>query len=447
MQKTSKQKSKHNKVNKGPQDAKEIRASSKSMKHAAAISFFPEKNIYRILVILLALVAVFFLFMLIVVDAFPTDLLFVIIGVMSVMLIACSILFASRLRRKRVLGILVALIFTIMFVSLSSFLTSTFAMFNKISEGSTDVTSKGPTPKSKDVTEEAFNVYITGIDQWASEKGLDLERSDVNMIVTVNPITKKVLLTSIPRDTYVELYTAKQMDKLTHTGIYGVEETLKTVENWLGIELNYYVKMNYTGARDIIDAMGGIDVYSPVEFSSSIKGYKYYKGWNHLRGKKAVYFARERKSFEGQDAVRVENQQRVLEAMINKLTSSTTLLTKYGSIMNAAGDNLQTNLSTDDIQKLVKMQVAELANWEIETQKIEGEYGEDYVASLTQSQKFSIYRPDETSTNNCAEGINKVLNPDKEELEEISKNRNRSFFVNVGKHIINLWSEKEKKDE
>lgn len=125
------------------------------------------------------------------------------------------------------------------------------------------------------MTEEPFNVYITGIDQWASEKGMDLERSDVNMIVTVNPATKQMLLTSIPRDSYVKLHTAQQMDKLTHTGIYGVDETLNTVSDWLGVDMNYYVKMNFTGAMTIITAMDGIDVYSPVAFESSLKGYKY----------------------------------------------------------------------------------------------------------------------------------------------------------------------------
>ena len=408
----------------------------KEMKHAAKISLYPRINGYRFALIIMLLIAVAFLSMMIIVDALPTDLTMIIIVIMLVMLVLCSMLFASRLRRKRVFGILIALIYAALFSSIIGFMGNTYALLNKISDGGEGVTSKGPAPKEVNITEEPFNIYITGIDQWAKEKGLDLERSDVNMLVTVNPTTKKVLLTSIPRDTYVELYTAKQMDKLTHTGIYGVDETLNTVEKWLGIELNYYAKMNFTGARDIIDAMGGIDVYSPVEFKSSLKGYRYYKGWNHLRGKKAIYFARERKAFEGQDAIRVENQQRVLKAMIKKMTSSITLLTRYGAIMDAAGDNMQTNLSTDEMKELVKMQITELATWDVQTQKIEGEYGEDYVASLTQAQKFSVYRPDEESVKSCVNGIKSIMNPSAKEIEELEKNRTRSFFNNAVRRLL-----------
>ena len=286
------------------------------------------------------------------------------------------------------------------------------------------------------MTEEPFNVYITGIDQWASEKGMDLERSDVNMIVTVNPATKQMLLTSIPRDSYVKLHTAQQMDKLTHTGIYGVDETLNTVSDWLGVDMNYYVKMNFTGAMTIITAMDGIDVYSPVAFESSLKGYKYKKGWNHLYGKEALYFARERHAFEGQDAIRVENQQRVFKAIIKKMTSSTTLLMYYGEIMDAAGDNIITNLSADEMKALVKMQITDMASWDIASQKIEGEYDEDYVASLSQANKYSIYRPDEASVRKCVDAIKAMSKVDESSRRESIKNNSHSFFVNLGRHMM-----------
>lgn len=309
----------------------------------------------------------------------------------------------------------------------------TFAMLNRISDSGTNAT--GPMAKQVNVTEEPFNIYITGIDQWEDEKGLDLERSDVNMIVTVNPTTKTLLLTSIPRDSYVKLHTAQQMDKLTHTGIYGVDETLNTVEDWLGIELNYYVKMNFTGAKDIINAMDGINLYSPVEFESSLKGYKYVKGWNKMGGSKALYYARERKAFEGQDAVRVENQQRVFEAVIKKMTSSTTLLTKYGDIMAAAGNNMATNMPSSDMKDLVKMQITDLSEWDVQSQKIEGEYGEDYVASLSQANKYSIYRTDEKSVNKCVEKIKKIES-EKPEEDGNAITRNRSFIINAINRII-----------
>lgn len=394
---------------------------------------FPRKPGYIIALLILAAVTVAFLVVLIIADMLPPDLTIILAaGVFALLMLTCF-MFSSRYRWKRITGILIAVILLLVLTSVTGVMSSTYAMLNKISSGSVDAT--GPAAKSVNVEEDPFNIYITGIDQWASEKGLDLERSDVNMIVTVNPVTKKVLLTSIPRDSYVKLHTAQQMDKLTHTGIYGVDETLNTVQDWLDLDLNYYVKMNFTAVSDIINAMGGIRVYSPVAFESSLKGYKYEKGWNNLSGRQALYFARERHAFEGQDSIRVENQQRVVEAVIKKMTSSTTLLTKYGDIMSAAGDNFSTNMSTADMTELVRMQITDLAEWDIKTQKIEGEYGEDYVASLTQAQKFSVYNTDPESIRKCQESIDKVMNPTNSELEEAAKNSSKSFVINALKVI------------
>ena len=262
------------------------------------------------------------------------------------------------------------------------------------------------------------------------------------MIVTVNPVTKKVLLTSIPRDAYVKLHTAQQMDKLTHTGIYGVDETLNTVEDWLGIDLNYYVKMNFSAAVEIIDALGGIKVYSPVAFESSLKGYQYKKGWQYLGGYKALYFARERHAFEGQDSVRVENQQIVVKAVIKKMTSSTALLSNYGDVMNAARRNMRTNMSSDEMLELVKMQLTDLSEWDVQTQKLEGEYGEDYVASLTQRQKFSVYNVDPSSISKCMEKLDGVINPSAAELEAAEQNARRGFILNAVNRVTQKVKEK-----
>lgn len=394
---------------------------------------FPRKKPYIIALLLTAVAAIAFLFMLIVADILPPDLTILLALVVVGLLMLTCFMFASRYRWKRIVGILIAFVAVAVMVMVTSYLNSTVSAFNRISGGGIDAT--GPAAKSVDVTQEPFNVYITGIDQWASEKGLDLERSDVNMIVTVNPATKQMLLTSIPRDSYVKLHTAQEMDKLTHTGIYGVDETLNTVEDWFGIDLNYYVKMNFTGAMTIITAMNGIDVYSPVEFESSLKGYKYKKGWNHLNGKEALYFARERHAFEDQDAMRVENQQRVFKAIVKKMTSSTTLLIYYGEIMDAAGNNIITNMSSDEMKELVKMQVTDMASWDISTQKITGEYDEDYVASLSSANKYSIYRPDEASVRKCIDAIKAMSTVDEVSRKEEIKNDSRSFFVNLVRHL------------
>ena len=194
--------------------------------------------------------------------------------------------------------------------------------------------------------------------------------------------------------------------------------------------------MNFTGAKDIINAMDGIKVYSPVAFESSLKGYKYKKGWNRMGGKKALYFARERHAFEGQDSIRVENQQRVIKAVIKKMTSSSTMITKYGDIMAAAGDNLSTNMSAAEMSALAKMQLAELCPWDVETQKIEGEYDMDYVASLTQSQKFSVYRADPTSVTKCTSEISDIMNPTVSEVAGAERARSKSFVVNLINNAI-----------
>ncbi|MBQ6623286.1 MAG: LCP family protein [Mogibacterium sp.] len=396
---------------------------------------FPSKNLYKVLMIAMGLVGIGFMLIMMSVNIFPNDLTFVLIAIMMALIIVTSLLFGREKKGWRIAGIAVWLIFVILFSSVTYYLKSTYAMFEKINQG--DLDASGVPAKNVSVTEESFNIYITGIDQWAYEEGLDLERSDANMLLSVNPVTKKVLLTSIPRDSYVKLHTSQAMDKLTHSGIYGVEETLTTVEDWLGVDINYYVKLNFTAVSDLIVAMDGIRVYSPVAFESSLKGYKYKKGWNTLSGRKALYFARERKAFEGQDAIRVENQQRVVEAVIKKLTSSTTLLTKYGDIMDVTGKNLTTNMSSDEMLELVKMQITELSEWDIESQKIEGEYGEDYVASLTQSQKFSVYRPSEDSVKKAVNNIDDVLSITEEEREEAERNRSKSFVVNLVKSTVN----------
>ena len=418
-----------------PEEQKAYRANAKAKKMSKhgmpqKRRAFPRKPGYIAALLVLALVTAAFLMVLIVADMLPPDLTVILAVTVFVLLMLTCFMYASRYRWKRITGIFISLILLLVLTSVTGIMSSTYAMLNKIS-GSAALGETGPAAKAVNVQEEPFNIYITGIDQWASEKGLDLERSDVNMIVTVNPLTKKVLLTSIPRDSYIKLHTAQQMDKLTHTGIYGVEETINTVQDWFGLDMNYYVKMNFTAVSDIINAMGGIRVYSPVAFESSLKGYKYEKGWNNLSGRQALYFARERHAFEGQDSVRVENQQRVVEAVIKKMTSSTTLLTRYGDIMTAAGDNLSTNMTKDDMTELVRMQVTDLAEWDIQSQKVEGEYGEDYVASLTQSQMFSVYKTDPASVRKCVEGINAVRNPSAAELQEASKNRSHSFMVNL----------------
>ena len=409
---------------------------------------FPRKPGYIVALLLLALVTAAFFVMLILADLLPSDLTVILTVIVVCLLLLTNFMFSSRFRWKRIIGILLAMVLIGVLASVTVFMGETYAMLNSISGGSGGTAdASGPVADKVAVTEEPFNIYVTGIDQWESEKGLDLERSDVNMIITVNPVTKKVLLTSIPRDAYVKLHTAQQMDKLTHTGVYGVDETIYTVEDWLGIDLNYYLKMNFSACVEIIDALGGVKVYSPVAFDSSLKDYHYKQGWQYLGGYKALYFARERHAFEGQDSIRVENQQIIVKAVIKKMTSSTALLTNYGEVMSAASRNMHTNMASYEMMELAKMQLTDLSEWDVQTQKIDGEYGEDYVASLTQSQKFSVYITDPESERKCVEAINKVMNPTAEELEVAEENSRKGFIMNALYRVHNKVKEKLPKSE
>lgn len=407
------------------------------------ISVLPKKG-YGIIFLLMGLVAAAFMVMMTVVDAIPANMTVSIVAVLIALLILGFVLLGRRKRVFRILGLFVAFIFIAVYGLGTYYLAHTYAMFNKISNSEESVVPAG----EMNLAEEPYNIYITGIDQWESEKGKDLERSDVNMIVTVNPVTRKILLTSVPRDTYVKLHTSGQMDKLTHTGVYGVDETLGTVQDWLGIDLNYYVKMNFTAVVDVINAIGGVDVYSPKEFVPTKRDWwTVKKGWNHMNGKQALAFARERKAFEGEDSQRVENQQRVVDAILKKLMTSPALLTNYPEILAAASNNMSTNMTSDEMQQVVKMQLADLGVWDIQSQKVTGEYDMDYVASLTQDQKFLVYKADPASVSAVLDQINAVMNPTEEEIQALIENRKKSSLINFLKSLRGDSSEEEAREE
>lgn len=269
--------------------------------------------------------------------------------------------------------------------------------------------------KRVNVTKDPFNVYISGIDTSGSIG--TVARSDVNMIMTVNPQTKKILLTSIPRDMYLPLHTYGANDKLTHSGIYGIQETTATVEDWLGIDINYYLRVNFTTLTDIVDAIGGIDVESQYPFSSSVSSYSYSAGMNHLDGEAALYFARERKSLPGGDNERIKNQQRVLTAIIDKVTSSTVILTKYTQLLEAVGDKMQTSLSNNDISAIVKMQIKDMGQWDIISNSVKGKGGMMETYSMP-GRKLSVAVPVEESVVEAQKEISHIMYPVDESADE-----------------------------
>lgn len=381
----------------------------------------PGSTWMKILILIMALVGIAFMAMLAVVNAFPAGMTIGLVAVLFGLLLITWLMLCRKSLPPRILGVLLSLVFLIIYGVGTYYLGSTYAAFNRMSNTGDEgaISSTG-----KNITTESFNVYITGIDQWESEKGLDLERSDVNMIVTVCPNTHKILLTSIPRDTYVPLHRTGDMDKLTHTGIYGVDETINTMEEWLGIDMDYYLKMNFTAVVDVINAIGGVDVYSPVEFVPVKRDWwTVKKGWNHMNGKQALAFARERKAFNSEDSKRVENQQRVVDAIIKKLTTSPAILTRYPDILAAASENMSTNMTNEEMQALVKMQLSDLGEWDVMTQKLIGSYEMDYVASLTQESTFLVYKADQDSKRQIVDTILSIMSPSIAEIEQYEKER------------------------
>lgn len=256
--------------------------------------------------------------------------------------------------------------------------------------------------KDIDVTSDSYNILITGIDSYGSITRVS--RSDVNMIVSVNPKENKILLTSIPRDYYVYLSDYGDYDKLTHTGIYGIDVTTKALEDLLDIDINYYVKVNFTTLVDIVDELGGITVNSNYDFTS-IDGYHFSKGENNLNGKEALSFARERQAFSEGDRVRVENQQLVLTAIINKVLS---LITNYNSLLNALSGEFLTNITNKEITDLIKWQIDGMYSWDIETISLDGSNAFDYTYSY-KNQKLYVMMPYPESVNSAKEKIKSVL--------------------------------------
>lgn len=263
--------------------------------------------------------------------------------------------------------------------------------------------------KRINVTEDPFNIYISGVDTRGEID--EVSRSDVNMIVTVNPETREILLTSMPRDSYVPLHSNGQLDKLTHTGIYGIDETITTVEDWLDVDINYYYRVNFKMLVSLVDAIGGVTVDSPYTFKSAVSNYSYVKGENELTGKGALYFVRERKAFEDEDEERIRNQQRVLKAILKKVTQSKVLLTNYTDILDAVESHMETNMSNKEITSVVKMQLDDMSKWTIKTTSVDGNGAMKGTYSMGPGRPLFVSVPKEESVEAVKKEIHAVMYP------------------------------------
>lgn len=263
--------------------------------------------------------------------------------------------------------------------------------------------------KGIDVTKDVFNIYISGMDEYG--KVSEISRSDVNMILTINPKTKQILMTNVPRDYYVQLHdTTGYKDKLTHAGTYGVDTSIKTLEDLLGIKLDYYFKVNFSSLENIVNALDGVDVYSEYDFQSW-NGYNFTKGYNHVEGKAALAFARERHTFTDGDNQRGKNQQALIEAIFRKCTSSS-IITKYNSLLDSLQDSMITDMPMKSITSLAKMQLRDNASWNITSNSLTGTGSYDYTYTYN-FQELYVMIPNEDSVTEAKEKINKVASGEK----------------------------------
>ena len=242
-----------------------------------------------------------------------------------------------------------------------------------------------PSNPVNDISKDAFTVLVSGNDSYGTLQDSNT-RSDANLLLTVNPKTGTILMTSIPRDYYVELVCSDDdpelacpegsYDKLTHSGLMGVKSTEETIEKALGIKINYNVRINFSSVVNLVDALDGIDLdikkgeEVDIFYVNSQPGLSV--GKHHVDGETALAFARERHAYLDGDNQRVRNQQKVFKAIFNRIVSPK-MITNYGKFMDALAVAFDTNLSGDEISKFVKYELNNMPNWNIESYAIVAE--------------------------------------------------------------------------
>lgn len=253
------------------------------------------------------------------------------------------------------------------------------------------------------LTKEPFTVYISGIDTYGEVS--ETSRSDVNIIAVVNPTTHQILLITTPRDSYVPLYGPDvdqgALDKLTHAGVYGIETSMETLGALYETDINYYVRLNFTSLIDIVDILGGVDVYSEYEFTTSQDSglvMDVQEGMNHFNGEQALAFSRERHNLDDGDNQRGRNQQAVITAMLKKVISPTMLL-RAGSLMDQVSKDVEMNVTQDQLNALIRKQLGTNAKWSIQSVDLTGKGAQDYCYSASDQLLYVMY-PDETELEN-----------------------------------------------
>ncbi len=259
----------------------------------------------------------------------------------------------------------------------------------------------------KDVTKDTFTIYVSGIDIYGD---IALRsRSDVNMIVTVNPKTYDILMVSIPRDYYVKLRKYDSYDKLTHAGMYGVDVSIDAIEDLLNIDIDYYVRVNFSTLVNVVDLIGGIDVRSDRTFTPfTNRTITIEKGLNHMDGSMALAYSRERYAYEEGDRHRVANQQDVISAIIKKMTSSKEVFTRYTKLLDSVSSSFQTNVEMDELTSIINYQLSKMPSWNISRYSLNGTNDMAYTYSMGEQELF-VMRPDYDTVNTAKNYIESMI--------------------------------------
>ena len=268
-----------------------------------------------------------------------------------------------------------------------------------------NISKKENTEQEKSGVEKPFTVYISGIDVEGPIS--TTSRSDVNILMTINPDTHWILLTTTPRDYYVYIpdVSGDNRDKLTHAGIYGIQASISTLEELYGVHIDYYVRVNFTSLITIVDALDGVDVYS--EYTFDVGDFSYVEGMNHLSGIEALAFSRERYAFKEGDNQRGKNQQAVLSAIIDKITSYQAL-SHADELLAVVSDCTQTSIPKDEIKKLVKRQMDEGIQWKIFSQAATGT-GDHQPTYSTGKMELYVMWPSEQMVESLSDNMDGVL--------------------------------------
>ena len=262
---------------------------------------------------------------------------------------------------------------------------------------------------AKQVDSKVFNIYISGIDTYGSIS--TVSRSDVNIIMTVNMNTHKILLTTTPRDAYVKIPGggADQYDKLTHAGIYGVETSEKTLENLYGIKIDYYARINFTSFLKLIDQLGGVTVHNDQAFTSLHGKFDFPVGDIQMNSEQALGFVRERYSLDGGDNDRGKNQEKVISAIVNKLASLDSV-SNFTSIVNNLQDSVQTNMSLDTINALANTQLDSGSKFTVTSQAVTGTGSTGQLTSYAMpNSSLYMMKLDDSSVESASQAIKNLM--------------------------------------